>query len=315
MPVAGGAGMSKGTAFYATVDMMPPPNVKVRLLVSGYELTAARIRDSRTGWRWVVHDRHGVRDLDRAIARADRPAGGEYWAPVDPASWRLPLPAVGIYVAPSDSAARSRIGASGRLPERQSDAPIKKGQLYRDPLAIAYEPEGSVGRDMTEARVLRAIRFDGVKARQGRLREARAISWPSEWEALSQLIDQMEKASIEAVARRFEPVPADLSDYLTAFGWFTRLNPPELWHKRREAYALNDAQRVLVLRAAEPPFTWAQIGERCSRRTDGQARRFYDKTIDAIHRIANGGQPYDHVTAADQIAQLRERNRAAKLRL
>lgn len=292
--------------YYATVDMMPPPNVRVRLLISGYQLEAARVRDARRGWRWVTYRKGVIEDLQPDIARADRPAGGEYWAPLDPAAWRLPLPAPALHVARSDS--------PSCRPPSAVDAPHKRAQLYRDPLAIVYEPEGAVSLGMAEARVLRAIRFDGVKGNQGRLREQRAISWPTEWEALSKLIERMEAASIEAVARRFEPVPADRSDYLIAFGWFTKLNPPELWHKRREPYALNDAQRVLVLRAAEPPFTWAQIGERCSRRTDGQARRFYDKTIDSIHRIANGGQPYDHVTAADQIEQLRERNRAAKQR-
>lgn len=309
--------MSDGKAYYATTDMLPPPNVRVRLLVSGYEIEVARVRCAKSGWRYVTKGADGnLRDVARDLARADRPAGGEYWAPLDASTWRLPLPAVALYVAPSDSPPGSRPEGAFDVASVVARSPQGGGvlKLYKDPLAIRYEPEGSVSRDMAEARVLRAILFDGVKANHCRRREGRAISWPKELAELSALLERMAAAEVDTITRRFEPVPADITDYLTAIGWFTRLNPPELWHKRREPWQFNDAQCVLVLRAPDPPFTWEMTGERCSRRSVGQVRRFYDQTIDAIHRIANGEQAYDHVTAADQIERLRARNARAKRR-
>ena len=68
--------------------------------------------------------------------------------------------------------------------------------------------------------------------------------------ALAAMVAEVVTSADSDAGVPFAPTPRDLSDYLTAMRWFVALNPPEMWHRRREPLELNQSQRLLVWRAA-----------------------------------------------------------------
>lgn len=185
---------------------------------------------------------------------------------------------------------------------------------WRDAAAVEYHPKGAVTQQMAEARVLRAILTDGLRPwKDGRVL---ARAWPQEfldWAEAQKRLAEDPKADLR---ERFVPSPDDVSDSLVAMSWFAALDPPQL--RPDGAYTIaadfTRDQVVLILRALEPPYTWRQIGrhELVGRVSHTQARRFYKAALERVWRAANGFPVFDHVTVVDELAALRERNRAAK---
>ncbi|MBL8844778.1 MAG: hypothetical protein JNN24_03310 [Hyphomicrobium zavarzinii] len=191
---------------------------------------------------------------------------------------------------------------------------------WKDSSLLTYSQPGEITRDEAEARILRAILTDGLRPwKQGeRLRRA----WPQE------LIDwaEAQKALAEDprtdTRERFVPSPDDISDSLVAMKWFAALDPPQLRPGASDAHVASAPIRqdftrdqvLLILRALEPPYTWRQIGrhELVGRVSHTQARRFYRDALERVWRAANGFKVFDHVTVRDELAALRERNRAFK---
>jgi hypothetical protein len=111
----------------------------------------------------------------------------------------------------------------------------------------------------------------------------------------------------------FEPNGKDRDDYLIAIAWFTALNPPELWPKKRRMESFNRAQYALVYRALDPPASWSYMANKWST-TPERAKRIYADALEQVWRAANGQPVLRHVEVADQIGQLRKRNRRAKVK-
>jgi len=102
----------------------------------------------------------------------------------------------------------------------------------------------------------------------------------------------------------------DIGDFERAMAWFTALNPPDL-RASAKAWTYNRQQKVLAVRSFGHPWSFGLIGERWGMTPDG-ARQMYQRSIEAVWRVANGRPAYTWVTTVDQIEALRERNRAAK---
>lgn len=173
---------------------------------------------------------------------------------------------------------------------------------------LSYSPMGEVSLREAEGRVARAILTDGIRGRHGGPGGLTETS-----SALSGLVHEtLLSTDAEGMTERFEPSPRDLSDYVTAFGWFAALNPPELWHRRREPYTLSQAQCVLVWRMITPPLSWRRIG-RQTRGNHETLRRVYGAALAGVHRAANGQPVLQHVRVKDRMAALREANRRARV--
>jgi len=155
--------------------------------------------------------------------------------------------------------------------------------------------------------VARAILTDGIKGKYGGPR-----AFESAGNALGLLVHEtILSTDADHMRQRFEPTPRDISDYLTAFAWFTALYPPELWHKAREPYALSQAQCVLVWRVITPPLSWRQIAKRTGGSHTG-VKHIYGAALASVHRAANGRPVLRHVTVKDRLAALKARNRRAR---
>jgi len=297
--------MPRDGLWYPVTPASPPDRTRVRLSWSGRSLI---------GWR-TVHPK--TRERVWAI-----PAGGGdlvYWPPEDtrislaPSAWRPedatawpyalpdPLP------APAPRAARDDPQPSAEE-QTAEEAANDNGHWWRDAALVRREPAGRVLRAMAEARVMRAILCDGMRAWHP---DPPRGGWPVEIEEASRAVAFESDAATRSYGTRFEPRPADWDDYLVAMGWLCAINPPELWARARTPFALSIEQRVLVARAIDPPFSWRQIGERESKSAEG-ARQIYARALDRVRDAANGRRLFHHMTQADQMAALRERNRTAR---
>lgn len=322
--------------WYAAGDMLPPLGVRVRVMWDGRVFEASRVRHPESGrLKWVVLDRRrGAVYLPLEVRRAHDPArpwdgwhtlpgsGPDYWQPLVARGWQQPLPVARRFptvsgrmwssttrfsaVAEAEAAELWREMERRRgVAEAEPGGGSRRGQWWRDPNAVIYEPEGHVSREMAEARVMRAALWCGAGLGLT-LRAQTPLS------VLSAIVSEL--AEDEAPTRvRLKPLPQDHADFDTAMGWFVQLNPPESWHKRREAWSLSRAQRVIVLRASAPPWSYADIADECGWRHGEQARQGYLQAIDACWRAANGGIVDPTVpTPEARVAALRARNRAAR---
>ena len=135
-------------------------------------------------------------------------------------------------------------------------------------------------------------------------------------DALAEAIDEAERARNPEVAGSewrpaFKPTPADQSDFDVAMAWWTALNPPELWHNSREAWAINMQQKVLLWRSIPLPMSFAEIAVK-HRMTRQRVNFLYHDGLEKCFRAANGLRVHRHVIVRDRLADVREGNRAAK---
>jgi hypothetical protein len=91
--------------------------------------------------------------------------------------------------------------------------------------------------------------------------------------------------------------PTDVSDFLVAMGWYTSLNPPELWNKSREPWAFNLQQNVLRWRALPLPMTFGEIADK-KKVSYQRIQQLYHDGIDKVMRVANGHAAHDYLTSS-----------------
>lgn len=309
--------MADRNHWYRLIDMAPPYNVHVRLQFWGRMFKAVRgVHKGLDVWAEVMAG-GGMRSISIPAA------GSVIWQPLAPEKWRLALPepiaasvvtgmtrttqsftAVDAALAGAEMEADRDALRSGA--DIDVDDPMRK--WWADLSNIRYEPKGEVSRRMAEGRVMRALADCGAG-------DGVAVGGVAAADALARMSDAAKRALADDDGShwlvRFKPLQSDNGDFLEAMGWWTALNPPELWTALRKPWTYSRAQRALFWRAIDKPLSWSDIGFRfkCSGR---RAQQVYEQAIDKCHRVANGKSPVRHRNPVDHIAALRERNREAR---
>jgi len=336
------------TLWYSPADGLPPLNIQVMVQWRGREFEAARVkRPGGTGYAWLaatswVQDMHGRWVRRRSPAPVWLPDDGlpgihedlgtdpDVWRPLKPELWQLPLPAPVASISPgrmwssrtgfaavdeAEAAELAREMEDDREAARVQSEPWRGGARetglpwWRDATRVTYSQRGSVGVEEAEARVSRAILTDGLRLERAGVQVVRASS------ALADMVSETASSEHDDPGhwRNFYALPQDYDDELTAMRWFSAINPPDL-HRGglRPANHYTTAQRLLVWRAQSRG--WREIGSDlgCS---DTQARRLFGGALFQVWCAANGWQVFAHVSVKDQLAALRERNRAANARV
>lgn len=330
--------------WYSPLDGLPPLGIKVLVQWCGREFEAAlEERKKRAGYLWLTATSwERNRQLGRweprrspvpvwlpddGLPGIDEDIGTdpEVWRPIKPEAWKRPLPAPVKVIEPRMWSSRTKFTAveeaeaadlaremeADRETARAAGESNREGRRTRESLAwwrdatrVTYSAPGSIGVAEAEARVSRALLTDGVTAaiRNG-VQEARASS------TLADVVADILSSDDDDVFERvqFNSLPRDHDDYLTAMAWFAALETPG----QRVPGHYSDAERLLVWRARGR--SWRSIAEDlgCS---DTTARRQWSGALFQIWCAANGWEIARRVTAADQLAVLRERNRQAKAR-
>ncbi len=314
------------THWYRTNALPPPLGVRVRVMWDGRMFEASRVLHPQHKREcWMTFDRNlGAVFLPLATGlRRGRDQSSpwqgwhdldghepQYYQPLYPERWAVPLPepvTVSRRFPAAPGGGPARIGHNNPPPDHPvADPDAASAQWWRDPLAIAYEPEGGVSLRMTEGRLMRAVAFCGAGGGAHLLAPGRS--------PLSDVIDEIREdlARGEAIAAaRFRPMPQDHDDFEIAMRWFMQLNPPETWSRHRKAWALNRRQKVPLRRARSVPLSFGEIGYEFG--VSGErARQVYVKSIDDCWRFANGRRVDGLPTPAERMAALRERNRKSR---
>lgn len=273
-----------------------PPNVPVRVIWGGWQGLAYRTkRNHEVVWATRPKDTGEVAYLPPRGKLSMWGPHPEAWQPVDPAKWAgaLPLPMASVtgdsvtHLPPPDQADQADQGEAM--------------QWWRDASRLTYSARGEISRHEAEGRVMRATAHAAAGRRQT-LAGAMPIG------VLARIVAASEdQPSDTPSVPRLPDLPRDGTDFLLAMAWFTALNPPELWHRKRSAWDLNLRQRVLVWRASDRQRSWGEIAW-LMRRSRTRAAQVYDEAIDEIHRAANGRRMHLGIRVADQMALLRARN-------
>lgn len=307
-------------------------HVRVWWMVHGLprEIEVMRSWQPRKGWGWTTL-------LDGVYAELP-PRGRDKsaWAP-EPVCWQ---PASEAWIWPGDEPkpllphlvprlegvtakmqAVSDAEAAEMAREMEADRETARAQAdghaktfevrwWVDSTNIRYEPAGEVSPKMAEGRVLRALAWCGA----GKGLTLRTTTVGSLLARMAEVASgEAALAEAEKSARlhnlpRFQPLPRDHEDFPVAMNWFGSINPPENWGPRREAWALNRVQRVMLMRTLTIPLSWEDIGA-VMHFSGPRARQLYVRGMEMCHRVANGGAAYPGRTVVDQIAALKERNR------
>lgn len=329
--------------WYKISDMPPPYTVQVEILVCGRHFIGARgqlpKRTNAVAVVWSEWVRGQPRRVPEDVAEALDQQDG-LWRPQKPEMWQAPLPAPVALVEPRMWAARSRFAAVeeaeaaelAREMERdremarsgQNDAdPVRRAfeaQWWRDATQIRYETSGETTLRMIEGRLLRALACAGIAIKGGLARSSNLV-----WE-IGELAAR-ELAEIEAETPsdripRLELLPADRDDWLKVMAWFAALNPPPVCFtacKRlmTRSFAVWDdlcpAQKVLLYRAGPVPLSYSEIGHEMKWKGHQRAKQVFDQAIADCWRMSNGMKSRPGLRARDTIAELRARNRAARL--
>lgn len=314
------------------MSALPAGRVRVRVRWNGREFRAAKVPNEKGRLVWATVDAGEVQYLPPKGKRALEAWGAEpeRWQPENPESWTwpngkaaTPLP---VRIQPqmisqagrrkwdamaeqAEQSARTQadleadLGPEDELPEADDRA------WWRDGARLTYCEPGPDRAGITvseaEGRMLRAILTDGLKS----------ATAPNGWEGAESVLSQMAASGGEAVVAAWSPTRRDISDHPVAMAWFAALWPVEMRPKGWEPYdalgrvRLGPQQDLLVMGAIGK--TWTSMGKKlnCS---DVQARRLYAGALVNLHRAANGLQVFEWVKTKDQMAALRERNRAAK---
>lgn len=301
--------------WYRAADMLPPYNVVVHLVYSGYEIMCARgYDDKRKRDTWCEELRGG----DRRILRLHpEQVSRLIWRPQHPDKWKAPLPSPIERDAGRLWWAKQVMSSTDMAEEMEADraaATATAADIEVDPfgrwwrgagLDIRYEAAGAVTRHWCEARVMRALAHCEWRRRTGKMISGVEAALAEAEEAALRSMAEYELIHGADLAPRLRPLPSDEADFTTAMLWFTRLN-----ERPTVPYRLNWPQIVLESRARDERLTWQQIGIRLSASkppSPRTCRAYYTKAIDSCLRIAND------VDAVDaRLEALRERNRAAR---
>ena len=300
-PSAAAAARDKEPAYYPG-NIPPVYNVPVIVGWNGRVLEAAYVVHPKTKRPCWIEWRDG-----EAFALPPKRGGRnwgehpEWWRPLRPDQyrWRLPAPITRLV----------RQAAPGATVD-EDDAPATDaggGVWWLDHSLITYSPAGKVSSRECEGRLLRAVSTAGAGRGLGlRTRTTGTI--------LAEILDAIDGLAGDAgdlreIIPRFESLPADESDFLTAMGWFAALNPPQAYHKRREAWSLALRQRILVWRSGTRPYPFAQIAQ-WQNRSPSRMRELYADAIDKAHAAANGRRVFAEFPSADPMAEVRAANRA-----
>ncbi len=325
--------------WYRVSDMPPPLTVRVRVQWDGRMFVAARGAEPRSGKVvWVEVTRHGMH-------RVTLPGEPELWQPLYPAKWqgRLPEPVTlatagrmwsssmsfqAVEDATSEELARdmerdremARNGTGGSTRFH----PMEPGVLWwRDITTIKYQQAPDITLKHCEGRVMRALAFAGVQGPtwhgKGRVKTLA--------ETLAALAKAREMAGSDdsSPVPRFQQLPADRDDFDVAMSWFTALNPVELRPARAAPDYLTIEQVVMCWRALSIPLSFAEIGVEVAKlprsdvrdggwRGHQRAQQVFVAAVEKCWRAANGLRVHKQLKVKDQIADLREGNRAHKRR-
>lgn len=311
-------------------------HVRTRWMAHGvpHEIEPMRFWNQRTkSWGWVRLTADGELEHlpPKGRSKAFWSPEPACWQPIDPATWVWPGGKVPKPLAPhqvprlegvtTKMQAVSDAEAAEMAREMEADRETARAQgdghkrtfevrWWVDSTNIRYEPAGEISPRMAEGRVLRALAWCG--AGKGLTVKSTTVG--------SLLARMAEVASGEAAAAeaerdarlhnlpRFQPLPRDHEDFPVAMNWFGAINPPENWGPRREAWALNRVQRVMLMRTLTIPLSWEDIGA-VMHFSGPRARQLYVRGMEMCHRVANGGAAYPGRKVVDQIAALKQRNR------
>lgn len=327
------------TYYHVTPDM-PPMNVRVKVVWGGRgPFEAARVRHPETRKIcWMTErDRRPVflpvpraRAFDAAAPWAgyhtldgDNP---ELWAPIRADLWQLPLPAPALEWADAPArmwTARQEFNATEAAAEMQADrdnvsretsvredtAARVAWQWWRDASLIRYEPSESLTIRMAEGRVMRAV----ACCAPGSGLTLKRHSYSTIMAAVAEAVAASDEPVTSDIGTRFEPLPQDHTDFLTAMGWFTALGLPPLPQpgahvgRRRKAWDFTRAQKVLIWRSLSIPWSFDEIGLELE--LSGERCRQIEKT--ALATVWNIGRAAASPLDAP-IQELRERNRRVR---
>lgn len=181
---------------------------------------------------------------------------------------------------------------------------LDKVQWWRDASQITYQAPGEITARMMEGRLMRAVAHAGTES--GLTLKSRTVGTllAELATAADQAFNQEDPRSSFAV--KFQPLAQDHKDFPEAMRWFTELNPPHLWHRKREPWSLNRMQRVIAFRAFSIPWSYEEIGQDIGR-TGERARQIHKEALARVLKIAN-----TKAAVSVEIEKLRERNRAHK---
>jgi hypothetical protein len=233
------------------------------------------------------------------------------WQPIG--SWPDPLPDPLPIVDVDDGVRMASIGlvnfdATTAAAEMEADrqrARDERGPRDRSeglawwwsPAEVVYEPAGMVSRRMAEGRVMRAVAWCRGGHASPKLASSKFFA-----EMAAAASDLFEEVDVPPQAVRFVPLQEDLGDFLTAMGWFVRLNP-----QRAEGIRRSREQDMLLLRSLPTPPSFGEIGRQLGVSSQ-RAHQVYVRAIDKVTVLANQPEGIDA-----PIAKLRQRNRAARV--
>jgi hypothetical protein len=306
------------------VRQLVRPNTALRWLLPGGEATGFLKVEKAERQFWVRRDSGSVDRLSfEPFAWRPLPVqqGGQPWPDALPEPMTLAATGRFVDIRPRKLAAMQRQAeqSADTIAELEREhGPLyvalpgsKEDQWWLDPAAVTYSQAGAIDLMEAEARVSRAILTDGLRAF-----DVPANGLAQSTSALGGLVHESLNSEDAELIRHFKPTNRDVQDYLTAFGWFTAIAPLELrpeWARRpdRASDWFSGAQKVLVWRALVPQLSWRQIAKRVGGSQEGW-RKTWGGALELVRRAANGEPVLTHLTVADQLDALRERNHSWK---
>lgn len=321
-----------GPAWYSVREAPPPLGVRVLISwASRPPFEAARAKHPRTGAvAWLTHERGAAVWLptDAPPPDRNRPWVGwhtlrdapEYWRPLHPEKWELPLPfpafvetvaaapvrmwsqgqrftAADSFLDAADASElaaemeRDRDDARAGGQSREADTP--DAQWWIDPHTVSYSAPGAISAREAEGRLMRALATE-------RWVRADRPSSRTFGDVLAQLAKANPMTAAELAAEDLQPVKAeptgrDWDDMLTALAWLQAM--PSTAH-----------ETTLRQRAANPPLGWRRIG-RAIGRSQTAAREIYREALLLACAAANGQRTAAGGLRRQALEQLRHRNR------
>lgn len=270
--------------WYRSTEGMPPLNVLVMVQWGGREFPAKRRPNPRRGnlIEWMVETSEGLISFPpKKLARRLGP-DPELWRPVDPKRW--------VYMLPEP--VRFQVSPPGPTPTESSPPALPGERWWADEAQVPRTRNGFISAKEAEGRVLRALcTMRSIKVLGPRQKSNADVLARYSAAPLSYLLDDIEGLRHDW-RPVFEPTGRDLDDFLVASRWFEALNPIQMSGKRRGRFSR--LQMALILRAADPPWTWAAMGDRWG--VSGErARQIYLEAVNKLSRAANGQKVFQHL--------------------
>lgn len=328
--------------WYRFSELKPPLVAKVRVWWEGREFVAARALHPDTGkdaWAEYKLKSNGKPSEDASPVKLD--AAPELWAPLQPDLWKLALPepvtlsAAGRMVAERTRFAlveEAEVADLAREMERDR-ADAARGasqngvsretmretiQWWRISTGIQYLAAPDMTLKMVEWRLMRAIYNCGADNEWGAKAPNKLREITAELALAMRGLAESEAAQSPDIIPRMQSSPSDEGDFPIAMDWFTALYPPEqrpsYWARIQDLRKFNRAQRVLIWRALNVPWSFAEIGAEI-KLSGERARQIFDEAIGDAFKFANGLPQRKGVPKRiDHIAMVRETNRRVRRR-